>query len=102
VLFTVSFGYGHFIETLLLQKTQPLIAILLASLWLRERLSAAAWALVPVALFGAYLIAVPEPFQPWLAWNDFHIVAALYGRVFAVDIRFLDAEQRVKALAKAK
>ena len=79
VLFTVSFGYGHFIETLLLQKTQPLIAILLASLWLRERLSAAAWALVPVALFGAYLIAVPEPFQPWLAWNDFHIVAALYA-----------------------
>src|SRR2546421_2819252 len=26
----------------------------------------------------------------------------LYGRVFAVDIRFLDAEQRVRALAKAK
>ncbi|HEY3219609.1 MAG TPA: tetratricopeptide repeat protein [Gemmatimonadales bacterium] len=26
----------------------------------------------------------------------------LYGRVFAVDIRFLDAEQRVQALAKAK
>src|SRR6266513_814350 len=26
----------------------------------------------------------------------------LYGRVFAVDIRFLDADQRVKALAKAK
>src|SRR5213075_2183224 len=26
----------------------------------------------------------------------------LYGRVFAVDIRFLDDEQRVKALAKAK
>ena len=26
----------------------------------------------------------------------------LYGRVFAVDIRFLDAEKRVKALAKAK
>jgi tetratricopeptide (TPR) repeat protein len=26
----------------------------------------------------------------------------LYGRVFAVDIRFLDAEKRIKALAKAK
>jgi drug/metabolite transporter (DMT)-like permease len=50
VLFTISFGYGHFIETLLLQKTQPLIAILLASLWLRERLAPAAWGLVPVAL----------------------------------------------------
>lgn len=79
VLFTISFGYGHFIETLLLQKTQPLIAILLASLWLRERLSTAAWALVPVALVGAYLIAVPEPLQPWLAWNDFHVAAALFA-----------------------
>jgi len=26
----------------------------------------------------------------------------LYGRVFAVDIRFLDVEQRAKALAKAR
>ena len=79
VLFTISFSYGHFIETLLLQKTQPLVAILLASLWLRERLSAAAWALVPVALFGAYLIAVPAPLQPWLAWQDFHLQAALFA-----------------------
>ena len=39
VLFTMSFGYGHYIETLLLQKTQPLIAIVLAALWLRERLT---------------------------------------------------------------
>ena len=79
VLFTISFSYGHFIETLLLQKTQPLIAILLASLWLRERLTPAAWALVPVALAGAYLVAVPAPFQPWLAWQDFHLQAALFA-----------------------
>jgi drug/metabolite transporter (DMT)-like permease len=77
VLFTMSFGYGHFIETLLLQKTQPLIAILLASFWLRERLSATAWVLVPVALIGAYLIAVPDPLHPEQAWADFHIAAAL-------------------------
>jgi drug/metabolite transporter (DMT)-like permease len=79
VLFTMSFGYGHFIETLLLQKTQPLIAILLASLWLRERLSATAWVLVPVALIGAYLIAVPDPLHPEQAWADFHIAAALFA-----------------------
>jgi drug/metabolite transporter (DMT)-like permease len=79
VLFTLSFGYGHFIETLLLQKTQPLIAILLASLWLRERLAPAAWALVPVALVGAYLIAIPDPLRPQNAWADFHVAAALFA-----------------------
>ena len=79
VLFTLSFGYGHFIETLLLQKVQPLIAILLASLWLRERLAPAAWALVPVALVGAYLIAIPDPLHPQNAWADFHIAAALFA-----------------------
>lgn len=77
VLFTMSFGYRHFIETLLLQKTQPLIAILLAAIWLRERLSRAAYALIPIAVVGAYLIAVPEPLQPQLAWADFHVAAAL-------------------------
>jgi drug/metabolite transporter (DMT)-like permease len=79
VLFTLSFGYGHFIETLLLQKTQPLIAILLASLWLRERMAPAAWGLVPVALVGAYLIAIPDPLNPQNAWADFHIAAALFA-----------------------
>jgi drug/metabolite transporter (DMT)-like permease len=79
VLFTLSFGYGHFIETLLLQKTQPLIAILLASLWLRERMAPAAWALVPVALVGAYLIAIPDPLRPQSGWADFHIAAALFA-----------------------
>ena len=79
VLFTISFGYGHFIETLLLQKTQPLIAILLASVWLRERMSPLAWALVPVALVGAYLIAIPDPLRPQDAWADFHVAAALFA-----------------------
>jgi drug/metabolite transporter (DMT)-like permease len=79
VLFTISFGFGHFIETLLLQKTQPLIAIVLASLWLRERLMPAAYALIPVAIVGAYLIAVPDPLHPQNAWSDFHIAAALFA-----------------------
>lgn len=79
VLFTISFGYGHFIETLLLQKTQPLIAILLAGLWLRERMLPAAYACIPFAILGAYLIAVPDPLHPQNAWADFHVQAALFA-----------------------
>jgi drug/metabolite transporter (DMT)-like permease len=79
VLFTLSFTYGHFIETLLLQKTQPIVAILLAAIWLRERLAPAAYVLIPVAIFGAYLIAVPDPLHPQNAWMDFHLQAAIWA-----------------------
>ncbi len=77
VLFTLSFSYFHFIETVLLQKTQPLIAILLASIWLRERLSPQAWVWIPLAIVGAYLIVIPDPFHPEAAWADFHVQAGL-------------------------
>lgn len=79
VLFTMSFGYGHFIETLLLQKTQPLIAILLANFWLGERISRRAWLWVPVAIAGAYCIVIPEPLDPRAAWEDFHVSAGIYA-----------------------
>ena len=79
VLFTLSFGYGHFIETLLLQKVQPLFAIVLANLWLRERISPQAWLWVPVALVGAYLLAIPDPLHPDRAWADFHVLAAVFA-----------------------
>jgi drug/metabolite transporter (DMT)-like permease len=79
VLFTLSFTYGHFIETLLLQKTQPLVAIFLARAWLGERLPAKAYAWALVAIVGAYLVAVPDPFEPQQAWVDFHIAAAAFA-----------------------
>lgn len=77
VFFTLSFTYGHFIETLLLQKTQPLIAIVLATLWLGERLPPRSYLWVPVAVLGAYLLAIPDPLHPERAWQDFHVAAAL-------------------------
>jgi drug/metabolite transporter (DMT)-like permease len=83
VFFTRSFGYGHFIETLLLQKTQPLIAILLARLWLRERLPPRAVLWMPVAVLGAYLIAIPDPLHPERAWADFHTAAAIDALIAA-------------------
>lgn len=79
ILFTISFGYGHYIETLLLQKTQPLIAILLANFWLGERISRRAWLWVPIAILGAYCIVIPEPLDPRAAWEDFHVSAGLFA-----------------------
>ena len=79
ILFTISFSYFHFIETLLLQKTQPLIAILLAHFWLGERISRRAWLWVPVAIFGAYCIVIPNPLDPRAAWEDFHVSAGLFA-----------------------
>ncbi len=79
ILFTISFSYGHFIETLLLQKLQPLIAILLANFWLGERISRRAWVWVPVAIFGAYCIVIPNPLDPRAAWADFHVSAGLFA-----------------------
>jgi drug/metabolite transporter (DMT)-like permease len=79
VLFTISFGYGHFIETLLLQKAQPLFAILLASLWLKERVSSQAVVWIPLAIIGAYLIVIPDPLHPEHAWADFSLQAGLFS-----------------------
>jgi drug/metabolite transporter (DMT)-like permease len=79
ILFTISFGYGHYIETLLLQKTQPLIAILLANFWLGERISKRAWLWVPIAILGAYCIVIPDPLDPGQAWADFHVSAGLFA-----------------------
>lgn len=77
VLFTMSFGYGHYIETLLLQKLQPLIAIVLATVWLRERISTQALIWIPLAIAGAYMIVIPEPLRPASGWTDFHLQAGL-------------------------
>ena len=79
ILFTISFSYFHFIETLLLQKTQPLIAILLAHFWLGERISRRAWIWVPIAILGAYCIVIPDPLDPRAAWEDFHVSAGLFA-----------------------
>lgn len=57
VLFTQAFRHAGPTTVILLQKAQPLIAITLAAMWLREPLPARFWPLLPVALLGAYLIS---------------------------------------------
>ncbi len=63
VLFTQSFHYLSPTVAILLQKLQPLIAILLAYFVLGERSSKNFWIWAAVAIFGAYIISFPN-FKP--------------------------------------
>ena len=60
-LFTLSFKYGDPVTPAVIQKFQPVIAILGAAVLLHERLRPSfAWFAVP-ALIGAWLLAFPDP-----------------------------------------
>jgi len=57
LLFTTAFAVGNPTVVILLQKTQPLFAIALAGILLRERLGWAYWPCFVVAMVGAFLIS---------------------------------------------
>ncbi len=57
ILFTKSFAYVNPSVAIVLQKLQPLIAISLAVLLLKERTSKKFWLWGLLALFGAYLVS---------------------------------------------
>jgi len=66
LLFTAAFALGNPTVVILLQKTQPLFAIVLAHILLQERLRWAYWPCFVVAVLGAYLISfdgLVEPFE---------------------------------------
>lgn len=56
ILFTAGFTYGNPNVVLILQKLQPIFAVLLAAWVLKERMRKAYWSLLLVALIGAYLL----------------------------------------------
>ena len=60
-LFTAAFTYGDPNTPLLLQKLQPLIAVLGARLVLGEALLPRYWVFFGAGVTGAYLIAFPDP-----------------------------------------
>lgn len=60
VAFTEAFRYVNPSVAILLQKLQPLIAITLSAIFLREKLSPQFFALALLALGGAYLISFPN------------------------------------------
>jgi drug/metabolite transporter (DMT)-like permease len=64
LLFTTAFAVGNPTVAILLQKTQPLFAIVLASILLQERLGWQYWVCFAVAMVGAYLISFGD-FTPF-------------------------------------
>jgi drug/metabolite transporter (DMT)-like permease len=59
VMFTQSFHYVNPSVAILLQKIQPLVAILLAVVIMKEKISPKFWVWAALAIFGAYLISFP-------------------------------------------
>lgn len=72
-LFTAAFRIGDPVTPLVLQKLQPLIAILAAAVLLGERFRPAYWLYAVPAIAGAWLMAFPDP----LAAKPQEITAAL-------------------------
>lgn len=57
LLFTAAFMVGNPTVALLLQKTQPIFAVLLAAILLGERVGWRYWLVFAVAIVGAYLVS---------------------------------------------
>jgi drug/metabolite transporter (DMT)-like permease len=75
LLFTTAFDVGNPTVVILLQKTQPLFAIVLAAILLRERLGLAYWPCFAVAMVGAYLISFGD-LEPFKALTSAEALAA--------------------------
>ena len=60
VAFTMAFAYVNPSVAILLQKLQPIIAISLAALLLKEKLGPKFWLWAILGIFGAYLISFPN------------------------------------------
>ena len=75
LLFTQAFAVGNPTAVILLQKTQPLFAIALAAILLRERLGWAYWPCFAVAMAGTYLISFSD-LGPFAALGSAELLAA--------------------------
>jgi drug/metabolite transporter (DMT)-like permease len=72
VAFTESFHYVNPSVSIVLQKVQPLIAIMLAWALLGEALHKNFWTWTVVALFGAYLVSFPNLIPQTYAGETFN------------------------------
>src|SRR5215204_425867 len=75
LLFTTAFAVGNPTVVILLQKTQPLFAIALAAILLRERLGWAYWPCFSVAMVDAYMISFGY-LGPFAALGSAELLAA--------------------------
>lgn len=78
VLFTAAFTHGNFNAVLLLQKLQPLFAIILARIVLKEALPVRFSYLLPIALIGTYLLTFGFGL-PTLGLSDLGTISCLFS-----------------------
>ncbi len=83
IFFTQSFHYLNPSVAILLQKVQPLIAILLAVVFLKEKLSKQFWLWSIVALAGAYVVTFPD-----LSVSGFSLTGGSLGALLALAAAF--------------
>jgi len=99
ILFTEAlFAHNDFVTPIVLQKIQPVFAVIAAMVVLGERPRLRFAAYFVVALAGTWLMGVPDPFHPkahGLATMSYALGAALlwalgtvFGRYLARDMRF--------------
>ena len=81
-LFYVNFA--HLSAVILMQKLQPIFAIFLAWLFLKEKLPKKFFVYAFLALIGAYTIAFPE-LRPNFATGDKTTIAAIFGLLAALS-----------------
>ncbi|MFH0828978.1 MAG: DMT family transporter [Candidatus Kerfeldbacteria bacterium] len=84
ILFTSSFRYVNPSVAILLQKVQPLSAIIFAYVVLRERLNPRFWAWAVVAIASAYVISFPDLRIAWSFYDN-----GTRGIIFALSAAFL-------------
>jgi len=82
ILFTLalekSFATGDFVTPLLLQKTQPLIVILLSAVFLKEKITKRYMVFAPLAILGSYLMSFGlAPMHLQLAGRELIFVLAI-------------------------
>jgi drug/metabolite transporter (DMT)-like permease len=78
ILFTASFAYYNFAETVVLQQTQPLIAIALAWIVLGERRRPWFWPAAGIAVVAVYMVVfAKDPLAPVSALQKGRLEAGL-------------------------
>ncbi|RTE11487.1 DMT family transporter [Paenibacillus whitsoniae] len=82
IAFTAAFSYGNANAILLLQKLQPLFAIILARVMLKETLPSKFFAYIAVALMGTYLLTFGFSL-PELGFKDLGTISCLFSIVAA-------------------
>lgn len=83
ILFTAAFSHGSANAILLLQKLQPLFAIILARVLLKETLPSKFFAYIGVALLGTYLLTFGLGL-PGMGLKDLGAISCLFSILAAV------------------